>query len=156
LKTSDARTPHQGYSLVELLIALLVLAIVSSLSVAGYSGYSRRANRVDATAALLKVTAAQEKFYLQNGSYADEDQRAAPPPEGLGIPGTELAYYDLEITPDEAGLGTGYRVTATAASTGPQQHDEDCAAFSIDQSGNRSATDRNGGSGRAVTDRCWR
>ena len=147
----------KGFTLVELMIVVVVMAILASLSVGGYRQYVRRANRVDATSALLHLSAGQERFYLQNDRYATTaDELAAPPPAGLGTEGTEHGLYDLAVAPADTGATAGYAATATASSTGPQRDDDDCQVFSIDQSGKRGARDSNGTETAAIIDRCWR
>lgn len=146
----------RGFTLVELLVTVAIVSILAGLSIAGYGQYVRRANRSDATAALLRISSAQERFYLQNGRYADPAELALPPPGGLGMTGTERGYYDLVMEEHPDGLATGYRARAEAVATGPQGADGDCQVFTIDQSGARGARDRDGADGPAVTDRCWR
>ena len=74
------------------------MGILATASVAGYRQYVQRANRVDASSALLRVSAAQERFYLQNGRYATTaDELSNPPPGGPGIQGTERGFYDLAV-----------------------------------------------------------
>lgn len=151
--------PHRasgGFTLIELLVALLVIGILTSASVAGYRQYLQRANRVDATAALLRLQAAEERFYLQNSRYAGNDELALAPPAGLGLNGTEHGYYLLEITPADAGLAVGYTATATARPDGPQADDNECRVLIVDQSGRQSARNAAGSGGAAVTARCWR
>lgn len=145
-----------GFSLIELLVTLAILAIVTTIAVGGYRDYVRRAHRGDATSALLRVAAAQEKFYTQNGQYADDDERTLAPPAGLGIEGTERGYYELAVAIDAAGPTVGYTATATVDTGGAQRDDEDCWTFAINERGQRSATDDGGGGGAEVTERCWR
>ncbi len=142
------------------MIVLVIMAILASASVAGYRQYIRRANRVDATSALLRVSAAQERFYLQNNRYATTaDELSDPPPNGLGTAETGLGLYDLAVAPADADAGgatTGYTVTATAVSSGSQRDDDDCQVFSIDQSGKRGARDSAGTESAEIIVRCWR
>jgi Tfp pilus assembly protein PilE len=85
---------------------------------------------------LLNLSAAQEKFYLQNNTYAGESDLTTAPPAGLGLQATTAGgYYDIEI---EDGDTDGYNATATAA--GRQTDDDHCAEFGIDQAGVRTAT----------------
>jgi Tfp pilus assembly protein PilE len=138
------------------MIVLVIMGILATASVAGYRQYVQRANRVDASSALLRVSAAQERFYLQNSRYATTaDELSDPPPVGLGIRGTERGFYDLTVEAAADGAAAGYIATATASGTGPQR-DDDCQAFTIDQSGMRGARDSGGAEGAEVTSRCWR
>lgn len=146
----------RGFTLIELLITLAILSIVTTLAVGGYREYLRRANRSDATSALLRIASAQEKFYAQNGKYAADDDLGEDPPEGLGIDSTERGYYTLAIEIDPAGDTVGYTATASVDPDRNQQDDEDCQSFSINERGLRSAADGDGDSGAAVTERCWR
>lgn len=139
------------------MIVVLIMGILATAGAAGYRQYVQRANRVDASSALLRVSAAQERFYLQNGRYATTaDELSNPPPGGLGIQGTERGYYDLAVEAAADGAVAGYTVTATAAGTGPQRDDDDCQAFTIDQSGMRGARDSGDAESAEITSRCWR
>lgn len=146
-----------GFTLIELMIVVVIMGILATASVAGYRQYVQRANRVDATSALLRVSTAQERFYLQNSRYATTaDELADPPPGGLGIGGTEHGLYDLAVEAGADGAVAGYTTTATASGSGSQGDDDDCQEFSIDQSGKRGARDADGTESAAITDRCWR
>jgi type IV pilus assembly protein PilE len=138
------------------MVTLAILAIVTSLAVGGYRQYMKRANRVDATSALLRLASAQEKFYAQNGQYADAAALAEAPPAGLGIAGTERGYYTLDIQPDADGAAVGFSATATVAADGPQADDAECWVFSVNERGLRGAETRDGDASAAITDRCWR
>ena len=99
----------------------------------------------------LRVAANQERFYLQQGRYATDAQRAAAPPAGLGIGATERGYYALAIAaPDPV---RGFTATATPIAGEGQDQDEDCQQFSVNEVGQRAAEDRGG---TDSTDRCWR
>ena len=147
----------RGFTLIELMIVMVIMAILASASVAGYRQYIRRANRADATAALLQISAAEERFYLQNNRYAaTADELADPPPAGLGIGGTERGLYDLSVAAAADGAVVGYIATATARSDQSQRDDTDCVSFSIDQSGQRTATNSGNDSSAEIVSRCWR
>ena len=146
-----------GFTLIELMIVVVIMAILASASVAGYRQYVRRANRVDATAALLRVSAAEERFYLQNNHYATTtDELGDPPPAGLGLSSTERGLYDLSVEPAADGAVLGYVATATARSDQSQRDDASCVSFSIDQSGQRAASNSDGVSDAEISSSCWR
>ena len=127
-----------GFTLVELLIVVMIMAILATASIAGYGRYVQRANRTDAMTALLRISAAQERFYLQNDAYATtDDELREPPPAGLGIEGTERGLYTLALAADPDGAAVGYVATASARPDRGQAGDADCQEFSVDQSGRR-------------------
>lgn len=145
------RQRSSGYTLMELLVTVAIAGILTAVAVPSYRQYTMRAKRADATTALLRLAAQQERFYIQNNTYAAADLLDDAPPAGLGIPNTDRGYYTLDIqSPD---LTTGYTATATVVAGGEQADDNDCGAFSVTAQGLRSATDSGGADN---SDRCWR
>ncbi len=134
----------QGFTLIELLVTITVAIILIGIAVPNYRAYIQRTNRSDATTALLRVAAAQEKFYIQNNTYTTELGAA-----GLGIAGTNSGYYDLSVTAAAAGLTVGYTATATAKAAERQADDAECQSFSINERGVRGSSPKDA----AV---CWR
>jgi type IV pilus assembly protein PilE len=136
------KSRNLGMTLVELVVVVAILALLVSIALPSYREFRLRANRAEAKTALMQLAAAQEKFYLQNNTYADDGQLDAAPPAGLGLSATtEHGFYTIEI---DAADVDGYTATATAA--GRQADDEDCASFTVNQAGEKTAT----------TDECWR
>ena len=128
------RSKMQGVTLIELMVVVLVVGILASIAVPSYRAYLLRSHRVEATAALLNLAAAQEKFYLQNNTYTTKLEDA--PPDGLGLQAvTANDFYDIAIDSADA---AGFQATATAK--GGQADDSHCAEFTIDQTGTRTAT----------------
>ena len=74
-----------GMTLIELMIVVAIVALLASIAVPSYRQYVLRANRIEATTALLQLAAAQEKFYLQNNTYAGNALIDDAPPAGLGL-----------------------------------------------------------------------
>jgi type IV pilus assembly protein PilE len=142
---------NKGFSLVELLVTVAIVATITVVAIPSYRQYAMRAKRADATTALLRLAAMQERFYIQNNTYASVDQMPDAPPAGLGIAATERGYYDLNIESDD--LTAGYTATATVVAGGEQEDDTDCAEFTVTAQGLRTA--KNSG-GDDNTDRCWR
>jgi type IV pilus assembly protein PilE len=140
-----------GVTLIELLVTLVVLGIIVGIGVPMYRQYIQRAHRVDATTALMRLAANQERFYLQNNSYAGDAQLANAMPNGLGIGSTENGYYALSI-PDDDNLTVGYTASATVITGAEQGSDKDCWVFSIDEQGTRSAENYDGDDNTA---KCW-
>ena len=139
------RSQMKGFTLIELVIVVAIVAILTLIAVPSYRSYLLRSHRVEASAALLALSAAQEKFYLQNNTYTDKLDDA--PPTGLGLQAvTENGYYDIAIGSADA---AGFDATATAK--GGQLDDTQCKTFTIDETGTKTAKNS---SAAAVTD-CW-
>lgn len=123
-----------GFTLLELLIVVAVFSIIMSMGAAGYRQYITKANRVDATALLLRVTAAQERHYLEQNTYTSDLAV-------LGFPdaSSERGYYTLTVTPALGGLVVGYTAMAKAVAGQSQSGDTKCQEFQVNESGLRSS-----------------
>lgn len=140
-----------GVTLIELLIVVVVLAILAAIAVPAYRSHVLRTQRTEATAALLRIGAAQETHFMTHNRFAAD--LAAAPPSGLGVPAvTATGLYDLviEVTAPD---GSEYRVSATPRDAAGQRDDPLCRRFTLDHNGLRGAVD---GTGADVTAACWR
>ncbi len=125
-----------GVTLIELIIVIIVVGILAAIAIPSYRQYVLRSHRAEGKTALLNLAAAQEKFYLQNNTYATNALLTTAPPAGLGFNATtKNGWYTLSIT---GGDTTGY--TATATATGAQAADSTCATLTVNQVGVRTAT----------------
>ena len=141
----QARTA--GWTLIELMVALLIVSILALVAVPGYRNHVLRAHRVEAQSALLDLAAAQERFYLQHDRYASHADLAAPPPGGLGLRETTRdGRYRVAIGAADVGS-----FTASAVASGDQAADERCATFTIDAFGTKGAMTAAGISAEG----CW-
>src|SRR5437660_4364066 len=138
----------RGMTLIELMVVVAIVAILASLAVGSYRRYVLRANRTDATSALLRIQVAQEKYFLQNNTYTTDVTDL--PPTGLGVASpTPNGFYTLAVTGDPASTtntATSFKATATA--TGAQTADTSCATLTITDQGLRNSA--------PSTTECWR
>lgn len=134
-----------GFSLVELLTVLVILATLLSLAMPAYNSYLEKTRRSDAKAALLKLAAAEERWYFQNNQYTtslnniDTSSTLGTSPEG---------YYNITVS----SVVPAQDFTLTATATGKQSGDTDCKIFKIDQTGDKTALDSGGNDNTA---NCW-
>lgn len=136
---------QRGVTLIELLIVVTIIGILGAIAMSSYRAYTIRAQRTDATAALLKVAANQEKWYLGNNTYADTATFTA-----LGILNTERGYYTIAIAAPAGGnLTTGFVATATPVAGG-QTDDAKCTTLTLDNTGQKGFT----GTGSVLE--CWK
>jgi type IV pilus assembly protein PilE len=140
-----------GVTLIELMTVIVIVGILTTVAVPSYRRYTMRAQRSDATAALLRIAAAQEKFYLQNNTYTTTVGSGGL---NLGNGSSERGWYTLTIAaPTGFTIGTAYVATATATSGQAQINDTDCRTFTIRETGERGAANSGGTSN---TPTCWR
>ncbi|MGH8239813.1 MAG: type IV pilin protein [Steroidobacteraceae bacterium] len=133
-----SRAGSRGVTLLELMAVVLILGILTTISVSSYRGYLLRTNRTDARMQLLRVQAAQEKYFLQNNRYADTGELStAPAAGGLGIPAaTPGGHYAITLA-----RPTTTTYTATATAVGGQTSDKAaCQVLTINETGDRTPT----------------
>jgi type IV pilus assembly protein PilE len=134
----------RGFTLLEVLICLVIVGVLASIALPSWQGLVLRVNRSDATAALYALAAAQERFRLVHGRYADE--AAAAPPVGLGLGLSARGWYGLRI---ESSGPARFTASARALPGSPQAADSACRILTIDETGRR-------GSVPAPPGTCWR
>jgi len=66
---SIAKSPQQGFSLIELIVAIAIVGILTSLAVPSYRDSMRRGYVEEATALLASGRIAVEQYYLDNRTY---------------------------------------------------------------------------------------
>ena len=117
-----------GFTLLELLIAVTITAILASVAYPSYLAQMRKSRRADAIQGLVQVQQAQERWRASNPSYAANSILMTPWPDGLGIsPTTSGAYYTLQI--GDAPTGANY--TASAVARGSQTADTGCTTLTL-------------------------
>jgi type IV pilus assembly protein PilE len=130
------RNKIRGMTLIELVVVVAIIALLATIAIPSYRQFLLRSHRAEAKSALLNLAAAQEKFYLQSNTYADNDDLDDAPPAGLGLTATTVnGHFTVVIT---AANDDSFTATATAA--GGQAQDTHCATFTINQAGARTAT----------------
>jgi type IV pilus assembly protein PilE len=161
-----------GFSLIELMVAVAIIGILAALAYPSYIRYVSEARRSDATINLTRIAALQEKFYTQCGRYADNligTPINCPGPGGFTATlNASLAagnltrdgHYTFNVVvvpgPGGAAGGGGFILTAQPAGLQAVRDAAFCNTFTIDQTGAKNAqgTDSlilgpNGG-------KCWR
>jgi type IV pilus assembly protein PilE len=128
----------RGMTLIELMTVMAVLAIISTIAISSYRRYLVRANRTEATAALLRIQVAEEKFFLQNNTYSNNVTKL-----GVLSP-TPTGNYTLGVT---AGA-TSFTAIATPQNRQASQ-DASCQTLTIDDKGQRGSTP-------GPTSICWK
>jgi len=115
---------HNGFTLIELMIAVAIIAILATISTILYTSYVRKGRRIDAVNTLLSIILAEERYRASNtqyGSLAQVWSGVSTSPEG---------YYTIVITNVSA---SSYTISATGQ--GDQANDAEsgtsCATLTL-------------------------
>ena len=140
----QARGNQQGFSLVELMIAVAVVALLARFAIPTYRGYVERARRSDGIALLMDLAARQERFFADNNTYTTTLTQlgfsVASPPSAQGH------YTAAAAAGATSSIATSYTLTATAVTT-----DNTCGNLTLDSRGTRGVSK----AGADVAS-CWR
>lgn len=134
-----------GFTLIELMIAVAIVGILAAIAIPAYSAYVKRANRTDATRSLSFIAQALERCYSQNFNYALLTCPAAATPVV-----SAQGYYNITVA-ITAGPPATYILTAAPALP-PQTTDTACGTFTLDNTGKQAAADM---SAIPNTQTCW-
>jgi type IV pilus assembly protein PilE len=132
-----------GFSLVELMVAVGIVGILTAIAIPSYSAYVKKANRTDATRSLSVTAQALERCYSQNFTYA----AATCPVAGVSPVPSSQGYYSVTITV-VAGPPQTYSLTAVPVHE-PQTADATCTSFTLNSTGLQGATPAGN------TQTCW-
>jgi type IV pilus assembly protein PilE len=134
---NNMRKYTTGVTLLELMVVVAIVGVIMSFAIPSYREYATRAHRMDGKGMVLKVAAAQEKFYLANNTYCPNADMDADMPNGLGIDHySDDGYYNVTVDDAAFDLGQGYRIVATAVD-GQLDSDEGCKFMTINHRGVR-------------------
>ncbi len=129
------RVLHNGFTLLELMVAVVILSILAAIAYPSYMNQVRETRRIDGKSAVLEVSMAEERYYTKNKAYTSTWS-------DLSINSTlksgksDKGYYKLTLTTSED--ATTFTITATA--TGAQKDDTACATISMNQRGEKTST----------------
>ena len=133
----------QGFSLIELMIAVAIIGILAAIAIPMYSDYVTRSRRADGQATLMQVAQELERCYTQFSKYNDNSCSVV---DGDGVSETsDQGFYGISAS---GGNLTESTFTLTAAPQNEQADDTDCTALTLTHLGEQSATGDDPGS-------CW-
>jgi type IV pilus assembly protein PilE len=150
---------NRGFTLVELIVAMLIAAILAAIAVPSYLIYVRKSRRTEAKSALLDIASLEERYFSAQNTYSnlptDVGYTAAAPPFPVGS-----GYYQITQlgvvpaggpTAASAG-GTPATYTLVATAVGDQVNDTQCYTFTVTSGGARTAQNS---AGVDNTANCW-
>ena len=133
----------QGFSLIELMIAVVIVGILAAVAIPMYSDYVTRSRRADGQATLMQVAQELERCYTQFSKYNDNNCSVVN--SGVVSETSDQGFYGISAS---GGNLTESTFTLTAAPQNEQADDTDCAALTLTHLGEQSATGDD-------PDSCW-
>ncbi len=153
----DIRRQAAGFTLMELIVAMVIVGILAAIAIPSYSSYVLKSHRTEAKSALLDAASLEERFFSTSNFYSGTPSDLG---YATGLPVTVgSGYYNITaitVVPavPPSGLnpsGTPATFSITATAVGQQTNDTACATFSINSAGQQTAT---GLDANASVD-CW-
>ncbi|WP_347262088.1 type IV pilin protein [Rudaea sp.] len=146
------RTGRNGFTLIELMIVVAVVAVLAAIAYPNYSRYAYRSRRAEGKEFLMRLAAAEEKYYGSCNKYAANIAAAATPCDnnlGISSATSEHGYYSVAVS----GLGANnqtFTLTAKPVAASVQAGDAaSCTTLTID---NRTAKNYTGSGNNGS---CW-
>jgi len=135
-----------GFTLIELMIAMVLVAILMSVAIPSYQSYVRRGQLSEAFSTLADVRVKMEQYYQDNKFYGVNSGSTACPTT-LPTGAFPVAGKYFTISCELGNAGQTYRLTATGTgglTTG--------YAYTVNQNGIKGTTSFAGASSSAA---CW-
>ncbi len=155
---SKTSVQHLGFTLTELMIAVVIVAILAAIAYPSYSVYLSRARRADGKQVLLQAAQYMERIYTERGAYnTKSDGSTASSLSDIGIP-TSLLSSPMNSTPKYYNiqpLGNVFTTNITANSYALQavpqgtQTNDPCGILTLTSNGIKGQA-----TGQTITD-CW-
>ena len=146
------RRAIKGFTLIELMIVVAIVAILASLAYYNYSRYAFRARRADGREMLMRIAAAQERFFTNTNTYAISTADITnAPPLGLGLTtNSSGGHYTISAAAGTSGDAQSYVMTATPVGSDVQAGDA-CGRLTFDNVGNKGWS----GANPPTNGNCW-
>ena len=117
-----------GYTLIELVMAVVIVSILTAIAIPNYTEYARRSARAEAQTLLTTAATRQTQFLVDRRRYADSMSSLS-----LSLPSSLTGKYTIAVATAD-GPPPSFSITATA--TGNQAKDK-CPTLVLDNAGRR-------------------
>jgi type IV pilus assembly protein PilE len=148
----------KGFTLIELVVAMVVAAILVAIAIPSYTTYVLKAHRTEAKAALLDLASLEERYFTTANIYSTLPSdlgygtQTWPVTVGSGYYAVQTPTVVLAVAPTATTTGTPATFTLTAVAIGNQTKDTACYTFKVTSAGVRQALTQGGVDNSAT---CW-
>lgn len=146
---------RNGFTLIELMIAVAVVAIMAAIAYPTYQEQLRRGYRSEAKALLMENAQFMERNFTANNCYHRTDSACSTATVTTALPKTQApesgtARYNISFVTGEP-TSTTYSIRAVPAGT---MSGDQCGTFTLNQLGQQNITDKPTGSTKTTAE-CW-
>jgi type IV pilus assembly protein PilE len=127
--TLSVRRAMSGFTLIELMIAVVVVAILATVALPSYAEFVKRGSRAEVQAFLMEIALRQQQRLVDRREYA-----ATIADLGLALPKSLTGKYTVSMS---APVVVPPTFTISAAPQGAQTS-EGCGSLTLDSAGQRS------------------
>ncbi|HET7307051.1 MAG TPA: type IV pilin protein [Gammaproteobacteria bacterium] len=139
---------EKGFTLVELMIVVAIIAIIAAIAYPSYRKSVIKSDRSDAKVALQRAAQALERCYAEGHNYKSTPT-ATPSGTCPAFPqASPNQYYTISLPTVTT---TTYTIEAVPTADSPQQDDDECAKFFLDNTGLQTSKNAS----NATTTDCW-
>ncbi len=131
--TAQANHTQSGFTLTELMIAVLIIGILSAIALPSYQAHVAAANRTDATTMLIVGANQQEQFFIDNKTYSLDMTELG---FATNPASTENDFYLIKVRAETSTCAIQTCYVLEASLQVPQPSDG-CGTLTLDSLGNK-------------------
>lgn len=137
---------QQGFTLLELMIALAIVGILAAVAIPSYRQSVLKTNRIDAQITMARLATLEERFYFMNNNYTADFAEIVDCGASCNPITSDEGQYTIVLT----GGGAAWTMEATAVNN--QAKDTNCAKMKVTSLGVKTSVN----SSNVATTDCWK
>ena len=132
------KTEQKGFTLIDIMIAVLVIGILAAITIPIQTGYQKKAWRAVAKRVMMEIQGKEESYFLNYKVYAPDLGLMYYPSATINIDdngksvAAHQALYNIQVSMLSDSIS--YRITATPIN---RQIGDECGVLTIDNTGQK-------------------